>query len=99
MRLLQVLTDFAPKSPIGSSIHWISNGQHQDRAYADVILDGLASMRSNLEPSALRLAVQKRPLEVNSPRCTTTRAHAPRGYCHRYAFREIANACFKSGCL
>ena len=47
--LLQVLTDFRPKSPIRSSVHWISTGQHQDRAYADTILGGLsAPMRSNL---------------------------------------------------
>ncbi len=57
---LQVLTDFAPTSPIRSSVHWISNGQHQDRAYADTILDGPSRMRSNLEPSALHLAAQKR---------------------------------------
>ena len=47
-RFLQVLTDFAPTSPIRSSVQWISNGQHQDRAYADTILGGLSPMRSNL---------------------------------------------------
>ncbi len=43
---LQVLTDFAPTSPIRSSVHWISNGQHQDRAYADTILDRRANLRN-----------------------------------------------------
>ena len=46
--LLQVLTDFTPKSHIRSSVHWISTGPHQDRAYADAILGELSPMRSNL---------------------------------------------------
>ena len=36
------------KVSVRSSVHWISTGQHQDRAYADTILGGLSPMRSNL---------------------------------------------------
>lgn len=46
--LLQVLSQFAPKSPVRWSVHWISTGQHQGAHIADTILGGRSPMRSNL---------------------------------------------------